>query len=187
MLNLVWVQLRRRFKNETRLAKAARAAYVLSTVVIVPAILSDWIAAAFKGENVFTESEDWEDFMLQHALLPSAKMFTAMVPVYGSPIVSAASMASGQQSMGGLIGTPATIGALESMLKMAQKVSSGKEDKITWQDGLTVLGVMSGVPVGTALGRRIDYAQATGVDSFGEAVKLLVSGQMSQEEKDKLR
>ena len=187
LLNLVWVQLRRRFKNETRLAKAARAAYVLSTVVIVPAILSDWIAAAFKGENVFTESEDWEEFMLQHALLPSAKMFTAMVPVYGSPIVSAASMASGQQSMGGLIGTPATIGALESMLKMAQKVSSGKEDKITWQDGLTVLGVMSGVPVGTALGRRIDYAQATGVDSFGEAVKLLVSGQMSQEEKDKLR
>ena len=53
--------------------------------------------------------------------------------------------------------------------------------------GMTVLGVMSGVPVGTALGRRLDYAQATGVDNFSEALKLLVSGQMSKEEKEKLR
>lgn len=186
LLNLVWAQLNRKFKNPSRTAQAARAAYVLSTVVIVPAILSDWIAAAFKGENVFTESEDWQDFMLQHALLPSAKMFTAMVPVYGSPIVSAASMVTGQQSMGGLIGTPATIGALESSAKMLQKIFAGKSNAITWQDGLTVLGVMSGVPVGTAVGRRLDYAQATGLDSFNEAIKFIVSGQMSKEEKERL-
>lgn len=187
LLNLVWVQLKRRFKTDSRAARAARAAYVLSTVVIVPAILSDWIAAAFKGENVFTESEDWQDFMLNHALIPSGKMFTAMVPIYGSPIVSAWSMGTGQQSMGGLIGTPATIGAAESILKMAGRIAKDQTDKITWQDGLTVLGVMSGVPVGTAVGRRLDYAQATGVDTFGEALKLLVSGQMSKEEKEKLR
>ena len=187
LLNLVLVQLERRFKTDSRVTRAARAAYVLSTAVIVPAILSDWIAAAFKGENVFTESEDWQDFMLNHALIPTGKMFTAMVPVYGSPIVSAWSMGTGQQSMGGLIGTPATIGAAESILKMAGRVVNDQTDKITWQDGLTVLGVMSGVPVGTAVGRRLDYAQATGVDTFSEALKLLVSGQMSKEEKEKLR
>ncbi len=188
LLNLIAVNMRRNLGEDAgRLKRAAHGAYVLSTVMIIPAILSDWIAEAFKGNNVFTESEDWQDFMFKHAMVPSLKMGTAMVPVYGNAANFAAAQLTGGQAFGGLIGTPATIGAADSTLKLLRAAWNGNPTNSPWQDSLTVLGMLSGIPIGTAVGRRIDYATKVKVDSFDEALRLLYSGNLSDEEKENLR
>ncbi len=188
LLNLIAVNLRRNLGNDAgRIRRASRAAYVLSTVMIIPAILSDWIAEAFKGNNVFTDSEDWEDFMFKHAMMPTLKMGSAMVPVYGNAANLAAAQLTGGQAFGGLIGTPATIGAADSTLKLLRATWNGNTPNSPWKDSLTVLGMLSGIPAGTALGRRIDYATKVDVNSFSEALRLICSGDMSNDEKETIR
>ncbi len=188
LLNLIAVNMRRNMGNDVgRIRRAAHGAYVLSTVMIVPAILSDWIAEAFKGNNVFTDSEDWQDFMFSHAMVPTLKMGTAMVPVYGNAANLATAQLTGSQAFGGLIGTPATIGAADSTLKLLRAVWNGNTPNSPWKDSLTVLGMLSGIPAGTALGRRIDYATKVDVDSFSEALRLICSGNLSNEEKENIR
>lgn len=186
--NLVMVELRRKMgDNPSRIATALRCAHSLALVVILPAIISDWIAEAFKGNNVFTDSEDWDEFMLNHALIPTGKMFTALVPVYGSAATVAATQLTGGQTFGGLVGTPATIGALENSIKLARSVVTGNEPSKPWQDGLTALGVLTGIPIGTAVGRRIDYASTVGIDTLDEAAGFIFSGALSDKEKEKYR
>ena len=188
LLNLCTVELNRTFSSDaTRLARATDAARVISLAVIAPAIVSDWIAEGFKGNNVFTDSEDWEDFVLNHMFLPSAKMGTAMIPIYGQGLNVVLSDITGTPSYGGLIGTPATVGMFDTSRKFISNLLQGKENNNAWRDGLTVLGVLSGVPVGTAIGRRIDYANTVGIDSLDEALKLFFSGQLSDEEKERYR
>lgn len=188
LLNLIAVNLRRNLGDDAgRIKRAAHAAYVLSTVMIIPAILSDWIAEAFRGNNVFTDSEDWQDFLFQHAMVPSLKMGTAMVPVYGNAANLATAQLTGSQAFGGLIGTPATIGAADSTLKLLRAAWNGNTPNSPWKDGLTVLGMLSGIPAGTALGRRIDYATKVDVNSFSEALRLICSGDLSKDEKENIR
>lgn len=186
--NLVMVELRRNMgDNPARIATALRCAHSLALVVVIPAIISDWIAEAFKGNNVFSESEDWQEFMLMHALIPTGKMFSALVPVYGSAGTVAVTQLTGGQTFGGLVGTPATIGALENSIKLARSVVTDSEPSKPWQDGLTALGVITGIPMGTAVGRRLDYASTVGIDSFDEALRFLYSGNLSDKEKEKYR
>lgn len=183
VLNLMWVELSRIFAGDlNRMQKAASAARVLSMAMLVPAIMSDWIAEAFKGNNVFTDSEDWQDFALKHMFLPTAKMGTAMIPIYGQGLNVVLSDVTGTPSYGGLIGTPATVGLFENTKELAGDLIQGKESKNAWRDGLTVLGVMTGIPIGTAVGRRIDYAESVDVDSFDEAFRLIFSGLKSSDE-----
>ena len=186
--NLVMVELRRNMgDNPARINTALRCAHSLALVVVLPAIISDWIAEAFKGNNVFTESEDWQEFMLMHALVPTGKMFSALVPVYGSAGTVAATQLLGGQTFGGLVGTPATIGAFENTIKLARSAITGNEPSKPWQDGLTALGVITGVPIGTALGRRLDYASTVDINTFDEALRFLYSGNLSDKEKEKYR
>lgn len=186
LLNLIMVNMRRNLGDDVgRIERASRAAYVLTTVVIVPAILSDWIAEAFKGNNVFTESEEWDDFLFKHAVTPTFKMSTAMIPLFGSGVNLATAQLTGSQAFGGLIGTPATIGAIDSSLKLLKSVVNGNEPNSPWKDGLTVLGMLSGVPAGTAIGKRIDFATKNDVDSLTDALRLICSGDLSNDEKER--
>ena len=71
---------------------------------------------------------------------------------------------------------------MENTKELAGDLIEGKESKTAWRDGLTVLGVMTGIPIGTAVGRRIDYAESVDVDSFDEAFRLIFSGLKSSDE-----
>lgn len=189
LANLSMVELKRAFGNDrTRMEKAVAAARLFVTVWVIPAILSDWIAQWMKGNEVFSDDEEASEIIWAHGVLPVIKTATAMVPVGGSAINYMIGEATGEQqfSYGGFLGMPATVTAAQNAFTTVTDIARGEEPNNLWRDTLTATGIITGIPVGTFIGRRLDYVDKIEVDEASEVFRLGISGQLSDEERDSL-
>ena len=189
LANLSMVELKRAFGNDqTRLEKAVASAKLFATVWVIPAVLSDWINQWMRGNEVFSEDEEASEILWNHGVLPIIKTGTAMIPVGGSAINYVVGEVTDTQQFayGGFLGMPATVTAVQNAFGTTVDLAKGEDPKNFWRDTLTALGIVTGIPVGTFVGRRLDFLDQIEVDEADEVFRLGISGQLSDEERESL-
>ena len=186
LLNLSMVEIKRTMGgDQSRVQKALSMAHLFAVVYAIPAIMSDWIMEWSKGNEVFADDEEAGEIIWTHGVLPITKQFTAMIPVGGSAINSMVGTITGTQQYGygGFMGAPAAISAIQNAFNMSVDLAKGDGVNNPWKDGLTALGIATRIPVGTLVGRRLDYLDKVEIEEANQVVRLILSGQMSDEEK----
>ena len=186
LLNLSLVEIKRAFGGDRARTQAALAmAHHFAMVYAIPAIMSDWIAEWMKGNEVFADDKEASEILLAHGVLPITKQLTAMIPVGGSAVNSMIGTITDTQQFGygGFMGAPAAVSALQNAFNLTVDLARGDGVNNPWKDGLTALGIATRIPVGTFVGRRLDYLDKVEIEEANQVVRLILSGQMSDEEK----
>ena len=186
LLNLSLVEIKRAFGGDSSRTRAALAmAHHFAMVYAIPAIMSDWIAEWMKGNEVFADDKEASEILLAHGVLPITKQLTAMIPVGGSAVNSMIGTITDTQQFGygGFMGAPAAVSALQNAFNLTVDLARGDGVNNPWKDGLTALGIATRIPVGTFVGRRLDYLDKVEIEEANQVVRLILSGQMSDEEK----
>jgi len=135
-----------------------RLFYVYLMGFMIPAFLSELLVRVMSGRLDDDEDDDYLDDVLGAFFMGQVRSGAAMVPVVGQATMATINMANRKPYDDRLSTSPA-VSAIESSVRTPMSIKrwmDGGSAKVAVRDGLTLLGMLTGLPAG-AVARPLGY------------------------------